>query len=81
MKFQIYIGWILGLSCGLLAMCGPYHMGRIGYVYSAFEAAVYSALSPIIWSFFICWLIISSVNGVAGKCLHSCLKLFNFIFC
>ncbi|KDR21234.1 Nose resistant to fluoxetine protein 6 [Zootermopsis nevadensis] len=65
-KIQILTGWIVSGAMGLLAMCGPYHMSFPSYRYSPQEAALYSALSPILWGAFLGWLTFAESMGYSG---------------
>lgn len=72
-KLQVTTGWIVGISAGLLAMFGPYHMAFKNYVYDPLDAALYNASAPILWSIFLGWASLACINGYGGK-------LFNFFF-
>lgn len=50
-----------------MAMIGPFHMSYRNYQYSREEAALYNALSPILWSSFIGWSVFAVTSGYAGK--------------
>ena len=38
------------------------------YVYNITDAANYAAFAPILWCFFMAWIIFVSYFGQAGKC-------------
>jgi hypothetical protein len=47
-------------------MCGPYHMSFPSYQYSPREAALYNALSPVLWGVFLSWVTFADSIGHAG---------------
>ncbi|XP_075234282.1 O-acyltransferase like protein-like [Lycorma delicatula] len=65
-KVQVFLGWILFLSFGLLTVVGPFSTGLIDYTYYAFDAAIYSSFAPILWCSFVSWGLITSHYGFAG---------------
>jgi hypothetical protein len=50
-----------------VAMFGPYYMSYPSYQYNRQEAALYNALSPILWSSLLGWGIFAERKGYAGK--------------
>jgi hypothetical protein len=74
-QFQVAIGWAAAIFAAGLAMCGPYHMADPTYQYNRQEAALYNALSPVLWSSFLAWCICADYNGYAGKLNISCSAL------
>lgn len=54
-------------------MLGPYKIASPKYKYSAYDAAFYSAFSPIAVGVFISWIIIASNCGETGN-------FYNIIF-
>lgn len=62
-KAQIRIGNFFFSTCGFLAMFGTYWMSNRNYKYSATEAAMYMAFSPIVWCSALIWGIIINVHG------------------
>ncbi|KAF5294625.1 hypothetical protein FQA39_LY02757 [Lamprigera yunnana] len=82
-KRQVTMGWIVSGCCGALAIVGPFHMAQSGYVYNNRNAAIFGALSPILWGIFLSWIIVTSNNECAGwfgNILSSkCLKYFTKI--
>ncbi|PNF21733.1 hypothetical protein B7P43_G10363 [Cryptotermes secundus] len=65
-KVQLLIGWSVAVAVGALAMCGPHHMSSPSYEYSPQEAALYNALSPILWGAFLGWITFADSIGHAG---------------
>lgn len=65
-QVQLVIGWGVAVAVGALAMCGPYHMSFPSYQYSPQEAALYNALSPILWGAFLGWITFADSIGHAG---------------
>jgi hypothetical protein len=63
---QIVIGWGVAIAAGALAGCGPYHMSYPSYQYRPREAALYNALSPILWGAFLGWITFADSIGHAG---------------
>jgi hypothetical protein len=63
----VVAGWSISIAMGLLAMCGPYHMSFPSYQYNPQEAALYNALSPILWGVFLGWVTFAMSTGYAGK--------------
>jgi hypothetical protein len=66
-QFQVAIGWTTAVAMAAVAMIGPFHMSYRDYQYNREEAALYSALSPILWSSFLGWSVFAVTNGYAGK--------------
>ncbi|XP_047004642.1 uncharacterized protein LOC124622896 [Schistocerca americana] len=65
-KTRVSAAWVTAATVALLAACGPVHMGRRGYRYSAAAAAAYNALSPLLWGAFVCWVLLAASLGYAG---------------
>ncbi|XP_063233050.1 nose resistant to fluoxetine protein 6-like isoform X2 [Bacillus rossius redtenbacheri] len=65
-KAQAVLGWALAVVLALTAMCGPYHMARRGYRFEPSDAALYHAWSPVVWSGFLVWAIVSTESGYGG---------------
>jgi hypothetical protein len=76
-QFQVAIGWSTAIFVAAVAMCGPYHMAYPSYQYNREEAALYNALSPILWSSFLAWCTFAATNGYAGKINKSFNKIFS----
>jgi hypothetical protein len=66
-QFQVAIGWIVAVAMAAVAMIGPFHMSYRNYQYDREEAALYNALSPILWSSLLGWSVFAVANGYAGK--------------
>ena len=66
-QFQVAIGWTAAVAMAAVAMIGPFHMSYRNYQYNREEAALYNALSPILWSSLLGWSIFAVANGYAGK--------------
>jgi hypothetical protein len=66
-QFQVAIGWIAAVVMATVAMIGPFHMSYRNYQYNREEAALYNALSPILWSSLLGWSVFAVANGYAGK--------------
>jgi len=66
-QFQVAIGWTAAVAMAAVAMIGPVHMSYRNYQYSREEAALYNALSPILWSSLLGWTVFTVTNGYAGK--------------
>lgn len=62
------IGWTAAVVMAAMAMIGPFHMSYRNYQYSREEAALYNALSPILWSSLLGWGVFAVTSGYAGKC-------------
>jgi hypothetical protein len=56
------------LICFYMSVISPAHMASRHYVYNTTDAANYAAFTPILWCFFVAWMIFVSYNGQAGKC-------------
>jgi hypothetical protein len=63
----VAIGWTTAVAMAAVAMIGPLHMSYRNYQYNREEAALYSALSPILWCSFLGWSVFAVTNGYAGK--------------
>lgn len=61
------MGWILAVTSGVIAMFGPYHIASKDYTYNVMDAALYNAISPILWVLFLSWSIIACENGWGGN--------------
>lgn len=66
-QFQVAIGWTTVVAMAAVAMIGPFHMSYRNYQYNREEAALYNALSPILWSSLLGWSVCAAINGNAGK--------------
>ncbi|XP_026467405.1 uncharacterized protein LOC113370954 [Ctenocephalides felis] len=60
---QVKLCWILAVLIIIIQMLGPYKIASPKYKYSAYDAAFYSAFSPIAVGVFISWIIIASNCG------------------
>jgi len=70
-QFQVAIGWTAGIAMATVATIGPFHMSYRNYQYNREEAALYNALSPVLWSSFRGLSVFAVTNGYAGKCHFS----------
>lgn len=66
-QVQIIWGWSACAICAIACVFYPSQMAAKGAVYNAADAALYAAVSPIIWSLALSWCILSSCTGHAGS--------------
>jgi len=64
----VAIGWTTAVAMATVAMIGPFHMSYRNYQYNRETAALYNALSPVLWSSLLGWSVFAVTNGYAGKC-------------
>ncbi|XP_030765294.1 nose resistant to fluoxetine protein 6-like [Sitophilus oryzae] len=65
-KAQLRMGNTIALFSFLLSYLGPSFMGNIDYVYNPTHAALYAAVSPILWVGSFCWVIFTTQLGYKG---------------
>ncbi|BES97491.1 NRF [Nesidiocoris tenuis] len=63
---HLTLGWLVALALLYQSVIQPSHMGDRFYSYDKFDAAIYSAFSPISWCLFYCWIIFTSHTGNGG---------------
>lgn len=82
-KLQIKMLWTSIFGLAFVTMVSPYKMGLEGYEYEHAPAAVFSALSPIIWGIVMSamhWAICNDYAGVGSAFIESrVFKFFNKI--
>jgi hypothetical protein len=66
-QLQVAIGWTTAVVMAAVVMMGPFHMSYRNYQYNREEAALYNALSPILWCSLLGWSVFAETNGYAGK--------------
>ncbi|XP_053600049.1 nose resistant to fluoxetine protein 6 [Plodia interpunctella] len=82
-KNQVRLLWLTCLSLAAVTIVSPYRMGLEGYQYEHTPAALFSALSPILWGVFMClthWGICNDYAGIGTIFIESpVFKFFNKI--
>ncbi|XP_013161772.1 PREDICTED: nose resistant to fluoxetine protein 6 isoform X1 [Papilio xuthus] len=80
---QVRLLWAATFGVAAFTIVSPYRMGLEGYQYEHFPAAVFAALSPILWGLFMClshWAICNDYTGVGTAFVESrAFKFFNKI--
>ncbi|KAF7287125.1 hypothetical protein GWI33_002502 [Rhynchophorus ferrugineus] len=65
-KVQLRIGNTIAVCSFLISYLGPSFMSKIDYIYNPIDAALYAAISPILWVGSFCWIIYTSQLGYKG---------------
>lgn len=66
----------MAVAFGVLATMGPFHMARMTYKYYNVDAAIYGAISPVLWGICLSWAIFASNRGYAGMCILLIKKIY-----
>ncbi|CAH0717421.1 unnamed protein product, partial [Brenthis ino] len=82
-RTQAGLVWVLCLALGVYTIVSPYKMGLEGYKYEHYPAAMFAAITPILWGMFMCmahWCICHDYAGVGTAFVESrVFKFFNKI--
>jgi hypothetical protein len=63
----VWLGWLLAIFFVYLSVFSPANLGLRNYEYNVYDASVYAAFSPIVWSLALGWLIWACSTGYGGK--------------
>ncbi|CAG2058219.1 unnamed protein product [Timema podura] len=65
-KYLVFGGWLSASYLTYLSFFSTSEVASPEYLYEAVETSLYSALSPVIWSLALCWVILACATGYGG---------------